>query len=272
MSTALDGPTDAELPPAPTRPPGTLLAPRIAVLGDSIIFGLGVPKPQTYPMLVAEQLGASAVLDLSRSTCTIEETLAGWDQVLAFGPDLILLTVGGADALVHPARLLEALLDRAAPPSWRGVAGLEPRVVYSRSSRRRRIRQKITTGVKVTVKHIGIRLSGGYRRVEPDQFGALLVELGRKVTALDAPIVVLPPGQVDGRMFPRSNESLASYADVVSAAAATWPSALRHAPDYLQHWDDFAADRGHYSPAGHAKVAAGVVATLTQAGLVRRAG
>jgi hypothetical protein len=221
---------------------------RIAVLGDSHAAGLGV-RGRSYAILLADRLGDAEVLQLARTTQTVAEigpeTVA---RVREFGPDLVVLAFGAAEAFVHPSRLLQRVLDRCAPKSWQGVAGLEPRPYFS-GGLLRRLRQRVVSGGKVLVKRTIIAVTGGYHRVPADVFAGRIRELLAALGPDPVPLIVgLWP--VDDRMFPRSNPQLRRN-DAILRAAAREYGAVYVPPDGLHQWDDYLADHAHLNDRGH---------------------
>lgn len=228
--------------------------PRVVLLGDSVIAGLGV-RGRSYGMLVAESLGASHTLRLARSTHTIIDALARVEKVRDYRPDVILVGVGGADGVVHASATLQKIVERFAPKSWQGVEGLEPRAYYV-GSKWTRIRQRVTTLVKVTIKHVGVRLGDGYQRVPLESFEPKVNELFQRLSEIGCPVIVCGISDSDPRYFPRTEAALVQYREVMSAASARHDNFVYvDIRPPLKRWDDFISDHIHLNPSGHAKVA-----------------
>ena len=192
---------------------------RIAVVGSSHSVGLGV-YGQSFAVRAAELLGASETLQLSRSAQT---RLAGRrptpsTRSPASGPSLVIVSFGAAEGHVHPSRILQALLDRFAPASWRGPDGIEPRPYFSRRPARR-LAQRTVSRTKVLVKRLLIAITGGFHRLSAAEFEAGLRDLLDRLGP--APKVLVGLWPVDERMFPRSNPVL----------PATTPSCARSRPN-----------------------------------------
>jgi lysophospholipase L1-like esterase len=225
---------------------------KLAILGDSHAAGLGV-RGRSYAILLAERLPGAEVLQLARTTQTVAEigpdTVA---RVREFAPDLVVVAFGAAEGFVHPSRFLQRVLDRFAPKSWQGVAGLEPRPYFS-GRLWRRLRQRVVSGGKVLVKRTIIAVTGGYRRVPAKEFAERIQEL---LAALgpDARTLVVGLWQVDERMFPRSNRQLRRNDEILSAAAREHGAVFVPAAG-LHCWDDFLADHAHLNERGHRHLA-----------------
>ncbi|WP_067508165.1 SGNH/GDSL hydrolase family protein [Actinoplanes sp. TFC3] len=226
---------------------------RLAILGDSHAAGLGV-HGRSYAVRLAEQLGAE-VLQLARTTQTVDEI--GEDelqQLRAFAPTLVLVSFGAAEAFVHPSRMLQRILDRCAPKSWRGVAGLEPRPYFSRTTTRR-LRQKLTSATKVVLKRSIIKVTGGFQRLPAgpyeDHLRALLDSLEPAV-----PKILIGLWAVDEHAFPRSNPGLVANDEVLRKLAAERADCV-YVPtrDAVTRWDDYLADRAHLNDRGHDRIA-----------------
>jgi acyl-CoA thioesterase-1 len=138
----------AERPPAPpasTSAPATPAVggrPRIAVLGDSLTAGLGVPKAAAYPSLLQQRLDADRldfeVVNAGVSGDTSAGGLARLDWALDGDVRVLIVALGGNDALRGlPAeelrRNLAQIIERA---QARGItvilAGMEAPPNYGR--------------------------------------------------------------------------------------------------------------------------------------------
>lgn len=102
-----------------SKPPGVM---RIAVIGDSISFGVGVASyREVYPHLVERLCNASGqlprveVLNFGAVSNTSWQARASLPAVLAFDPDVLLLMLGNNDsrALLGAFALPEALVPEA---------------------------------------------------------------------------------------------------------------------------------------------------------------
>jgi lysophospholipase L1-like esterase len=236
-------------------------SPFVATVGDSVIAGLGVGG-RSYAKLVAEQLDASRFLRLSRSTNTVHDSVGNLDRLRVERPDLVIVSVGGSDGLVHAGSWVQRTLDNHGPKSWQGMQGLDPRT-YLSGGRRQRVRQRVTSFVKVSVKHVGIRLTGGSRRVEPDSFSEGVRDLLAGLAELECVVVVVGVHAPDEKLFPRSPASLLEYERLTLAELANYPDFAYVSPKGLLHmWNDFLVDRAHFNDSGHAKVAEAVLKTL----------
>ena len=93
------------------------------------------------------------------------------------------------------------MIERVAPATWHGVAGLEPRAYYSTTSRRRRWRQRAVSTLKVTVKRTAIRI-GHHQRMELDELVGHLGDLLARLEGLGVPVFLVGDYPVDARLFP----------------------------------------------------------------------
>jgi acyl-CoA thioesterase-1 len=125
----------------PAKPPAGA-RPRIAVLGDSLTAGLGVPKAAAYPALLQQRLDADGfdfeVVDAGVSGDTSAGGLARLDWALNGDVRVLIVALGGNDALRGlPAeelrRNLAQIIERA---QARGItvilAGMEAPPNYGR--------------------------------------------------------------------------------------------------------------------------------------------
>ncbi|GGQ40360.1 SGNH/GDSL hydrolase family protein [Couchioplanes azureus] len=227
---------------------------KVVFLGGSSTLGLGV-RGRSYAVRYAERLGPDVeTLQLSRSAQTVADvTPETLERIRAFRPDVVILSFGAAEGHVHPSRFLQALLDRFAPQSWRGPAGMEPRPYFSRT-RTKRARQVLVSGTKVLVKRAIIGLTGGYHRLPSDVFEARLREILDELGP--ATKVLMGLWRVDARKFPRSNPVLRHNDGLLRSIAAERADVrFVDTADAVRYWDDFLDDRAHLNDAGHDRVA-----------------
>lgn len=226
---------------------------RVAVVGSSHSVGLGV-HGRSFAVRAAELLGAGETLQLSRSAQVVSEVGADTvDAVAAFAPGLVIVSYGAAEGHVHPSRLLQALLDRFAPASWRGPDGVEPRPYFSRRPARR-LAQRLVSRAKVLVKRLLIGLTGGFHRLPAADFEAGLRDLLDRLGP--APKVLVGLWPVDERLFPRSNPVLARNDAILRQVAAERDDVVYvDTADTVRRWDDFLDDHAHLNDAGHERVA-----------------
>lgn len=239
--------------------------PRVVILGDSWIRGLGTNK-RTFGRLIAKGLDAAEILDLSEISRTAPDIVAGHlDEIAAFAPEVALLCVGGADSLIFPAWTVQRLIDKYAPKDWQGVEGMMPRARYSRD-RWPRLRQQIGQTFKVLIKQALINVFGGRRRVS---VGELDVAVHRILEVLDlggCHVVCIGFARVDGWLSPRANASVAKTNALLRSIMSTQPRAVYIPTDELvQRWDDYLPDHVHLNLRGHRHLAEGVLAHLREA-------
>ena len=97
-------------------PPGAAEEPRIAVLGDSLTAGFGLPREDAFPARLEAALRAEGhawkVLDAGVSGDTSAGGLARLDWVLADEPEIVIVELGANDGLRGlPTDRMEANLD-----------------------------------------------------------------------------------------------------------------------------------------------------------------
>ncbi|MFF5075765.1 hypothetical protein ACFY36_01855 [Actinoplanes sp. NPDC000266] len=239
---------------------------KVVILGGSSSLGLGVGG-NSYAVRASKLLDADVeILQLSKSAQTVAEVHRGTvEQIRRFRPDVVILSFGAAEGHVHPSRLLQALLDRFGPRSWRGPAGMEPRPYYSRSPYKR-WRQRFVSGSKIAVKRAIIAVTGGYHRLGSDDFDHRLRDLLDDLGPATKVLVGL--WGVDDHMFPRSNAVL-SHHDALLRRIAHDRDDLVYVQtrDAVRYWDDFLQDHAHLNDHGH-----DVVAQLISENVTEKAG
>lgn len=77
---------------------------KVVALGDSLTFGYGADKSQSYPAILAQKTGWN-VINMGVNGDTTQNVLERLDQVIDKNPKLVLLGIGGNDVLrrVNPA-------------------------------------------------------------------------------------------------------------------------------------------------------------------------
>lgn len=249
------------MPPSPRLTPGALPErPRVVAMGDSVIAGYGVGGV-SYADTVGERLQAERVMSYARSTFTVEDSVRLLPRVLAFGPDVVIVNIGGADGLVHAGEAVERFLGRFAPKSWRGVEGLEPKPAQEKPPQEEtgllKLRFRVTGLIKLVLKHIGVRLTGGYRRVTPDRFEPAFEQVVATLAEAGVTVVVVGLHAPDEWLWPRSTASGLEYEAAIARVLDRHPEALFVDPKpVLDRWGDFLSDHIHFNRRGHDKVAA----------------
>ena len=238
--------------------------PRVLVTGDSWAGGLGYRGGPGFGRAAADLLNPSSVLDLTAVGRTVGDTLLRHtEQIRTFAPQIAVVNMGGTEALVHPSGGLQTLIERLAPPSWHGVAGLEPRARFSDDKRKRR-RQKVESSVKLTLKRVLIALTGGAPRVPLAEMVGHADELLLLLESLAVQVTVIGLPHADNTRFPGTDASLARSEVALVALCARFPNTL-HVPvaEHLVYWSDFLDDHMHLDGPGHRRVAAIAAAATT---------
>jgi O-antigen/teichoic acid export membrane protein len=227
-------------------------APKIVIIGDSWAAGLGVDR--AYGRLLASELGSDEVLDLAAVSKTTGDGLADADLMREFAPDLAIIFSGGTDSLVLPGPTMQGLLERFGPPSWRGLAGLEPRARYSSDPEKRR-KQMRSSAIKKVVKRLVLKL-GGRRRVPVEQYRRDLDALLAILDDVGCDSIFISMFWVDRDLFPGTAEAFVDTQAVLDAAVSRDPRAEQvYVYDVLQYWGDFLDDNLHLNEVGHQRVA-----------------
>ena len=205
MSAAAGPLTFRPCPPGGLRTGGSSQR-RLLIVADSSLSGLGQSGPPCWRLL-ADQLNAD-VLAIAVSGLSLAEVMENHKaEITAFRPELAVVDSGGTEALVVPGARVQALIERYAPQSWHGVAGLETRARYS-TQLRRRIKQRLESEVKVAVKRVLTKMTDRRPRIQLadfcEQFADLLVMLegtGTKTLVLGMP-------SMPKRLFPGSEYTM----------------------------------------------------------------
>ncbi len=263
----------ADVASSPETPPKAPAKPysRALIIGASLSAGLGY-SGTSFAQIAAADL-AGDFLDLSLSGQRTKNLIAAEDEITRFGPDLVIGELGFAEAMVHPVRRIQDVIERWAPDSWHGVAGLEPRARYS-SKTSRRVRQMANSHVKVWVKYFLFeKLSMGEPLVPFDESlddaEAFLEFLGQT----GAHVVLLGVPKVDGHLFPRTDRNFEQWNGVVEKLAENRPGSqfVALAPA-IREWEDYLPDRLHLNESGHARAAEVIIGAVRRHAAVSRGG
>lgn len=71
---------------------------KVVALGDSLTFGYGADKSQSYPVILAQKTGWN-IINMGVNGDTTKNVLDRIDSVIAENPNLVLLGIGGNDVL-----------------------------------------------------------------------------------------------------------------------------------------------------------------------------
>jgi hypothetical protein len=235
--------------------------PRVAVLGCSLASGLGL-RDKSVGRLAAKRLEASKLLFKAKARQLIDDSVALLPRVLEFEPDVVVISTGNAEALVHPTKFVEQLLTKYGPKSWQGEVGLDARPYYSADKAKER-REKITSVIKVIFKNVTIRLGGGYTRMSLEDYVPLLEELLDTLTAHGCAVVVVGTATPHRWLFPGSAKSLGTFDVAQRRIISTRPgTALVRASEIIDLKSEVQADKAHPNVKGHEHLADFVVAAL----------
>jgi lysophospholipase L1-like esterase len=245
----------------------------VVVLGDSMSVGFGAGG-RSYGAVVSEALGAEKFVNLAALGRTTRQMMEeDTVTVAALRPDVVLAYAGMADSLPHPGERIQRIIERFAPPSWHGVDGLHRRAYFS-GSRLRRAQQWVEATAKTTLKRTFIHLTGGYTRMNPEDFGVCLDGM---LTELERHAAVVSVGMfnADERRFPLQQRLNQPFRAQRFAVLADHPRVVpAEIIQRLRCWDDFMSDHAHWNAEGHAAVADEILAALRAAcpDLVRASG
>jgi hypothetical protein len=235
--------------------------PRVAILGCSLASGLGV-REHSVGRIAAKRLGASKVLFKAKARQLIDDSLELVPRVLEFRPDLVVISTGSAEALVHPSKLVEHLLTTYGPKSWQGEVGLDARPYYSKEPDKQR-RERLTSVIKVIFKNVTIWIGGGYTRMSLEDYVPYFERVLDTLTAHGCAVVVLGTGDPHPLLFPKSRKSLARFDAAQRRSVAARPGTTLVRPStIIDRRSEVQADKAHPNVKGHEHLAEAVLAVL----------
>lgn len=108
-----------DTPKYTAMPSGT----KVVALGDSLTFGYGADKSQSYPVILAQKTGWN-IINMGVNGDTTKDVLNRMDSVISENPKLVLLGIGGNDVLrrvnasetrANLVSIIKALQDKNIP-------------------------------------------------------------------------------------------------------------------------------------------------------------
>lgn len=257
---------------------------RIATLGDSTTYGIGVPETESWSRVLETVLRSQGYdVEVANFGCvgfTAVQGLALYrGRVRDLRPDVVIAAFGCVN---EQFPTLPALTDtaklRTLSSSWHRA-----RVVLRRLDAFRWLEGKLTTPIVPTSGEVDP--TSAVPRVSIDEFRAALTDLAAAVRDDGAALVLVsPPRRLDGeiesprtREYTHALESLApalgvGFADV-HGAFAQWVADEFKTPTPAAEQarqSSFFADPWHPSPKGHRAYAVRVGQTLLEKGLLRK--
>lgn len=208
-------------------------------------------REKKYGQLLADALGARLV-DYSNTGWTVAQSLEAY-QSSPVEPSFAVIAHGVTEPIVRPR--VDGL---PLPRRWKRTGWMDPRPYYSRR-RRRRLVERIESGIRWRLKNLLIRVRGGYQFMGLDDYISSLSSLTERLAAAGATVVIVGPPAIDDQFFPGASREMSRYAAKAATIAAARFVELR---GDLDEWDDFFDDHFHPNAAGHAKIAALLVRTL----------
>jgi lysophospholipase L1-like esterase len=269
------------------RTPGVV---RIATLGDSSTFGLGVTHAQSYPALLVDELARlgvrAEVLSAGVEGYTVVQGRQRWRHLVAdWQPDVVVLAFGAVNEHwaadeTDEEKLARLAGERAWARRWaasarehlRVVQGLEHLADPGGAARRLAAAEEQRAIAQYLAGHAGNPQWPFRRRVKVADYQRVLAEFVREVRAAGArPIVVVPPrrraAEVDLpvlRAYTRATMVAAADEGAQVLAAHTRFRAVE-AEGGDHPW--FIHDYWHPNAAGHARLAEWLAPMVVDPGL-----
>jgi hypothetical protein len=238
--------------------------PRIAVLGDSLAAGLGV-RENSYPRMLAKDLQAASILMKAKASRPVTECMELVPRLEKFAPDLVLISTGQTESLVHPRPFVNSALERFGPPSWRGLVGLDARPFYS-AEPRMRAREIGNSAAKIAFKNLAVHLTGGVPRMPHEEYRLALRAFLDLMEEKGWPVIVAGVGFPVALLYPGSKRSLAVVERIQEEEVEGRKTArLLRLNGLIDFRKDTLADRCHPAVRGHRKIADAHHALITQA-------
>lgn len=230
-------------PVDPEKPAGTL---RVIAIGDSNTFGWAVDDGVNWPAQLETQLAAAhpgvRVVNAGVWGYTLFQGRRRFDEILAFQPDVVLVSFGGNDA------------HRVSVPDAEYVRGHDRIARLARSTEHVRLAQ---LGVATWDRLAGMARRGALvPRVPLDDYRRYLQEIVRTSTARGIVPVLLTRPFVGASTDPASWKTHAPAYNAATREVGQTEGALVvdvHAA-FAEHPDLF-DDESHFGVAGHARMA-----------------
>lgn len=270
---------------------------RIAVMGDSFVWGIGVADEQRFTELLARRLKATEVLNFGVSGYCPVQYLLDLDHVLRFSPNIVILTfclgndfVDNVESVRYgynkPYADLDGsgklrILGREVPESK--AFGFQRRQRWLGSEllgsfRRLLLPHRLPTTGKTAdslsetdMYHVGIQSLESQRSHAIEVNDALLAEIKRRLDMAGVPLLVISaPTKLEYENHGEGNTG--EYNDVLEQELAQ--SCQRHSIDFVPmvarlNMSDFWRRDGHWNPEGHRKLAETLADRLVSLGFER---
>lgn len=248
----------------------------IVFLGDSIAEGLGVTRSKTsYANLLQMKLRNSysqgvQIINFGASAMQINESRKKYEKkILDLEPDIIVLAHGNTESIVRERNKYLKFL----PKRWRKAGWMDPRPYYSSRISRRWL-EKIESGLRWRVKVTLIHLFGGEPWMSLTEFRQQTTDfvMANLNHNTKTNIILLTPGDIEAKYFPKSPESMREYGRVLTEIYDCTKSSNRvflcDSQKCLHRWSDYFYDRFHPNEAGHDKIAQALLKTIIENSLL----
>ena len=157
----------------------------------------------------------------------------GWLPLIgALRPELVVIFRGSLESIIRPAMLLDLDWPWWVPPSWRGLAAMDPRCYFS-TTWWRRAKQSSIDALKQRARLKLLKVRPGKPLIDLDLLTRYLTDLIKGLRAMDTRVVVLGLLPVDEARFPGSpkyfksvNARLEKIASAEGAEFFDWGSLL----------------------------------------------
>jgi len=227
--------------------------PRIAIVGDSLASGLGVREP--YGRQLGKLVAAEKILMKAKASRMVDECIGLVERLEAFQPDLVLISTGQTEGAIHPPQWVKDLIAKHGPKSWQGVAGLDPRAVYSAEAATAR-RERLSTMVKVLLKFAMIKLGGAVPRMDYEEYRVRFREFLDVMGDKGWPVIVAGVGMPPQLYFPGSRKSLTLIDRIQREEVAGRANVvLLRTDEFVDMKVDVLADHVHPTVKGHGDLA-----------------
>jgi len=231
---------------------------RLLFVGDSNTLGLGAGGAP-FPTLVGRTLEADGIgleiLNRGINGGTVATHVEQLPEYAAWKPDIVVLWVGGADALSVPRRDGRFDLVRALPPRYRQLGWLQPRPYLPSRWWKRTLYARPESYLRTRIGRLIMRLQG-VRTVLPfDQFESGVRMLFEAFTAIGATVIACGPGPVDDAIFPGAEASFERFGNVVKLLARAHNARHVDLATVLRLPGHLLLDRFHPNARGHAVIA-----------------
>lgn len=223
---------------------------KIAVMGDSISQGIGSKKINYAKILEKKYI----VKNFALTGTTTEYGLEIIDNIVNFGPDLVILFYGNVDALPR-VKSNTCFYSKIMPKRYKQLGMLDPRALYS-SNKIKRIPQRLDSEFRYRLKNLLVRVQGYEQWVNIHDFEKNYKSILEKLLENNIKVITISNVPICERYFKNSNYEYRKYNNVIKELSYKYNCRFINLYSILSKYNDvFLDDLYHPNKKGYEIIA-----------------